>query len=156
MQGELLTIEQVGEKLGVPVNVKNEDLFHLTIEEYLHGLISLIDELARLAVNSVTAGDYARPVLISRFVKDLHAAFQVLNLKNDALRRRSDGIKYNVKKIEDVVYDLSLRNLLPKVIIEREPPKTGEEGEKPAEGAAEATASDEKKDGEEDLMDMKS
>jgi len=29
------------------------------------------------------------------------------------LRRRSDGIKYNVKKIEDVVYDLSLRNLVP-------------------------------------------
>jgi len=52
-------------------------------------------------------------MLISRFVKDLHSAFQVLNLKNDILRRRSDGIKYNVKKIEDVVYDLSLRNLVP-------------------------------------------
>ncbi len=30
------------------------------------------------------------------------------------LRRKSDGIKYNVKKVEDVVYDLSLRGLLPK------------------------------------------
>jgi hypothetical protein len=46
-------------------------------------------------------------------VKDLHAGFQILNLKNDSLRRRSDSIKYNVKKIEDVVYDLSLRNLIP-------------------------------------------
>ena len=36
-------------------------------------------------------------MLISRFVKDLHSAFQVLNLKNDALRRRSDSIKYNVR-----------------------------------------------------------
>ena len=34
-------------------------------------------------------------------------------MKNDTLRRRSDGIKYNVKKVEDVVYDLSLRNLVP-------------------------------------------
>ena len=70
-------------------------------------------------------------MLISRFVKDVHAGFQLLNLKNDSLRRRSDSIKYNVslvlflnslgtdidetiqvKKIEDVVYDLSLRKLV--------------------------------------------
>ena len=70
----------------------------MTIEEYLHSLISLIEELARLAVNSVTLGDYHRPLEISRFVKDLHAAFQLLNLKNDTLRKRSDSIKYNVSK----------------------------------------------------------
>ena len=29
----------------VPVNVKDRDTFHITIEDYLHGLISLIDEL---------------------------------------------------------------------------------------------------------------
>ena len=69
---------------------------------------------ARLAVNSVTLGDYKRPLEISQFVKDLHAGFQILNLKNDILRRRSDGIKYSVKKIEDIVYDLSLRGLIPK------------------------------------------
>lgn len=80
----------------------------------MQSLISLIEELARLAVNSVTLGDYQRPLEISRFVKDIHAGFQILNLKNDSLRRRSDSIKYNVKKIEDVVYDLSLRNLVSK------------------------------------------
>lgn len=67
-----------------------------------------------MAVNSVTLGDYQRPLVISQFVKELHAGFQILNLKNDSLRRRSDSIKYSVKKIEDVVYDLSLRNLVPK------------------------------------------
>jgi len=74
----------------------------------------LIEELSRLAINSVTLGDYQRPLQISQFVKDIHAGFQILNLKNDSLRRRSDGIKYSVKKIEDIVYDLSLRNLIPK------------------------------------------
>jgi hypothetical protein len=44
----------------------------------------------------------------------VHAGFQILNLKNDTLRKRSDGIKYRVKDVEDVVYDLSLRGLLPK------------------------------------------
>ncbi|TVY84524.1 Translin-1 [Lachnellula suecica] len=112
--GRLLTIEEVGAILNVPVNLKDRDAFHITIEEYLQSLISLIEELARLAVNSVTLGDYQRPLEISQFVKDLHAGFQILNLKNDSLRRRSDSIKYNVKKIEDIVYDLSLRNLVPK------------------------------------------
>ncbi|KAK6526240.1 hypothetical protein TWF694_004849 [Orbilia ellipsospora] len=111
-EGRLMTISEVGEKLGVRVNVKELDVFHLTLEEYLHSLITMIEELTRLAVNSVTLGDYQRPMLISRFVKDLHAGFQLLNLKNDSLRRRSDSIKYNVKKIEDVVYDLALRKLV--------------------------------------------
>lgn len=74
----------------------------------------LICSQARLAVNSVTLGDYTRPMQIGNFVKELFAGFQLLNLKNDILRKRSDGIKYSVKKVEDVVYDLSLRNLVPK------------------------------------------
>jgi len=111
--GQLLTLEEVGALLGVPTNLKDRDAFHLTIEEYLQSLISLVDELSRLARNSVTLGDRKRPVEISKFIKDVHAGFQILNLKNDSLRKRSDGIKYRVKEIEDVVYDLSLRNLLP-------------------------------------------
>lgn len=31
--------------VAVPVNVKDEDTFHLTIEEYLLALVSLIEEL---------------------------------------------------------------------------------------------------------------
>ncbi|KAI9850513.1 MAG: hypothetical protein M1838_005577 [Thelocarpon superellum] len=125
-QGRLLTIEEVGAILDVPVNVKNRDTFHLTIEEYLHALINLIEELAR---------DYHRPLQISHFVKDLHAGFQILNLKNDALRRRSDSIKYHVKKTEDVVYDISLRNLVPKAATK---PVTEVEAKK-MEPAAEAS-----------------
>ncbi|CEJ56282.1 Translin-1 [Penicillium brasilianum] len=109
-----LTIEEVGKFLEIPVNLKEQDAFHLTIEEYLLALISVVEELSRLAVNSVTLGDYERPLQIGNFIKDLFAGFQLLNLKNDILRKRSDGIKYSVKKVEDVVYDLSLRGLVPK------------------------------------------
>jgi hypothetical protein len=59
-------------------------------------------------------GDFELSVTISSFIKDLFAGFQLLNLKNDILRKRVDGVKYDVKKVEDVVYDLSLRNLIPK------------------------------------------
>ncbi|KAL9582648.1 MAG: hypothetical protein Q9212_003170 [Teloschistes hypoglaucus] len=116
LQGSLPTIEEVGSLLDVPVNVKDRDTFHITTEEYLLALISLIEELVgrpstleklvlsliqpRLAVNSVTLGDYERPLQISKFVKDVHAGFQIPNLKNDALRRRNDGIKYNVRTLK--------------------------------------------------------
>ena len=36
-----------------------------------------------------------------RFSKELSTAFGLLNLKNDNLRKRFDGIKYDVKKLEE-------------------------------------------------------
>ena len=58
--------------------------------------------------------DYERPKHIASFVKEVHAGFQILNLKNDSLRRRSDGIKYQVKKVEEIMFELSVRELIPK------------------------------------------
>ena len=64
---------------------------------------------SRLSVNSVTAGDYSRPLHISTFINELDSGFRLLNHKNDSLRKRYDGLKYDVKKVEEVVYDLSIR-----------------------------------------------
>lgn len=92
----------------------------LSTEEYLHSLVSLTNELSRLAVNSVTlgkakrckcsegvsflhtqpelflTGDFGTPLRLSTFIKDLHAGFQMLNLKNDSLRKRFDSIKVSL------------------------------------------------------------
>lgn len=62
----------------------------------------------------MTAGDYGRPMRIAKFVGDLDSGFRLLNLKNDSLRKRFDGLKYDLKKVEEVVYDLSIRGLKPK------------------------------------------
>jgi len=48
MSGELLT----DHARAVPVNLKDRDAFHLTIEEYLQALISLLDELVRTTQKS--------------------------------------------------------------------------------------------------------
>lgn len=62
----------------------------------------------------MTYGDFNRPVQISKFVTELNAGFTLLNLKNDFLRKRFDGLKYDIKKIEEVVYDLRIRGLIKK------------------------------------------
>lgn len=109
----LATPEDIQKKLGFPVNTKNEEIteFVITLEEYLHGVIALFGELSRLAVNSVIVNDIKRPQAISEFASDLYAGFQLLNLKNDSIRRSFDSIKYDIKKIEEVQYDLRVRGL---------------------------------------------
>ncbi len=69
---------------------------------------------SRLSVNAVTAGDYGRPMKIAKFVGELDSGFRLLNLKNDNLRKRFDGLKYDLKKVEEVVYDVTIRGLNPK------------------------------------------
>lgn len=121
----LATPEQIGGILDFRLENSNDpnQRFDFTFEDYLHAVISLINELSRLAVNSVTstasansAGTvhepYTLPVEIDKFLKQVQSAFLSLNLKNDSLRRRSDSIKYDAKKVEEVVYDLALRGLI--------------------------------------------
>ncbi|KAI9493881.1 Translin [Zychaea mexicana] len=91
--------------------LETEELVQINKIEEAIGGNSMADIASRLAVNAVTVGDYTRPMRLSKFVKDLSGGFQLLNLKNDMLRKRFDGIKYDVKKIEEVVYDISLRGL---------------------------------------------
>ena len=68
---------------------------------------------SRLAVNSVILGDYHRPFAISTFLSDVSVGFRLLNLKNDGLRKKFDSLKYDLKKVEEVVYDISIRGLKP-------------------------------------------
>ncbi|KAG6816806.1 hypothetical protein H0H87_002775 [Tephrocybe sp. NHM501043] len=95
----LISLEQVSEILGI--EDEWNDRLSLPVEDYLHGLISLVNELSRLAVNAVTLGNFEEPIRISIFVKDLFTGFSMLNLKNDLLRRRFDSLKYDIKKIEE-------------------------------------------------------
>ncbi|XP_032823793.2 translin [Petromyzon marinus] len=105
----LISREEAAKILGI--EVQQEKGFHLDLDDYLTGLLMMASELARLAVNSVTAGDYGRPIRVAAFVHELDAGFRSLNLKNDSLRKRYDGLKYDVKKVEEVVYDLTIRGL---------------------------------------------
>ncbi|XP_032229506.2 translin [Nematostella vectensis] len=91
------------------VKVTREEGFHLVLDDYLIGLLSLASEVSRFALNCVTAKYYGWPLKISAFLGELDAGFRLLNLKNDFLRKKYDGLKYDLKKVEEVVYDLSIR-----------------------------------------------
>lgn len=108
---KLVSREETAAMIGV--KLQQAEGFHMDLDDYLIGLLQMASELSRLAVNSVTAGDFHRPLRIAKFVAELDAGFRLLNLKNDALRKRFDGLKYDLKKVEEVVYDLTIRGLKP-------------------------------------------
>lgn len=107
----LSTREETAQLLGVKID--RTEGFHLDLDDYLMGLLMLASELSRLAVNAVTAGDFGRPIRIANFLGELDSGFRLLNLKNDSLRKRFDGLKYDLKKVEEVVYDVTIRGLKP-------------------------------------------
>lgn len=108
--GFLVTYETTAEILGLKTQ-QNEG-FYLELESYLHGILHLSTELSRFAVNAVTMGDYSRVKSLQLFLNDINSGFRLLNLKNDGLRKRFDALKYDVKKIESIIYDLSIRGLI--------------------------------------------
>ncbi|XP_048127563.1 translin isoform X2 [Rhodamnia argentea] len=84
--GNLLLHNEAGEKLGL-----NNSQFGLDIEDYLVGVCFMSNELPRYVVNQVTAGDYDCPRKVWKFLTELNAAFRMLNLRNDFLRKKFDG-----------------------------------------------------------------
>ena len=107
---KLVSREEAASALHLKTNW--DEGFHLDLDDYLIGVLNLASELSRLCVNCVIAGDYVTPKKIGGFMSDLDAAFRLLNLKNDGVRKRFDGLKYDLKKVEEVVYDLQIRGLM--------------------------------------------
>ncbi|ORX38235.1 Translin [Kockovaella imperatae] len=112
IQDALAPSHDVARHLGVQED--SADGVILTADDYLQGVIGAINELPRLSVNAVTAGNYHLPLRIASFVNDVFASYSQLNLRNDVLRRKFDSLKYDLKKCEDVIYDLTLRGLNPR------------------------------------------
>uniref|UniRef100_A0A6N2L5V3 Translin n=1 Tax=Salix viminalis TaxID=40686 RepID=A0A6N2L5V3_SALVM len=104
--GNLLMHSEAEEKLGL-----NSLEFGLDIEDYLIGVCFMSNEMPRYVVNQVTNGDYDCPRKVLKFLTDLHAAFRMLNLRNDFLRKKFDGMKYDLRRVEEVHYDVKIRGL---------------------------------------------
>eukprot|EP01080_Neovahlkampfia_damariscottae_P008973 gene8973-922_t len=96
---ELIKIDEVEKILDIKI----------PIEEYLNGTMNIFFELSRFSINLVIQGDYDTPKEIDSFLKEFYQGLKQMNFKNDSLRKKFDSAKYEIKKVEQVIYDLSLR-----------------------------------------------
>lgn len=89
--------------------IPSQKSLKVEIEDYLLGLCDLTGELGRRAVMCVIDGKEDEVVEIRNIVEKIFSLFLELNLRNGELRKKSDAIKWNLKKIESIIYDLKTR-----------------------------------------------
>lgn len=89
------------------ISTSNE--LEMDIENYLMGICDLTGELERRAVHSVISNDFEHVKVIHSLVEAIYQEFLQFDLRNSELRKKSDSIKWNLKRIEDILYDLKLK-----------------------------------------------
>lgn len=73
---------------------------------YLSGLSDLTGELGRKAVIEATAKKTKEVETIREIIDEIHGHFIKFDLRNGELRKKSDSIKWNLQKVEELLYDL--------------------------------------------------
>jgi predicted translin family RNA/ssDNA-binding protein len=77
-------------------------------EEYLAGVLDFTEELSRYAIQRATLRDNAAVQKCREVVDGILGQFLQFDLRNSSLRRKYDGLKYTLKKLENTLYELSL------------------------------------------------
>ncbi|MBN2881523.1 hypothetical protein JXM83_05740 [Candidatus Woesearchaeota archaeon] len=72
-------------------------------ELYMLGICDLAGELTRYAVNSSISGQYDVAVEMRDFLSDLYSILLEFNPRNGNLRKKIDGVKWELRKIEDLI-----------------------------------------------------
>lgn len=77
-------------------------------ELYLMGLCDLTGELIRKAVNEAINKKIIQVIKIKNLVEEIYGEFLKFDLRNSELRKKSDSIKWNLQKLEDLVFQLKI------------------------------------------------
>jgi predicted translin family RNA/ssDNA-binding protein len=77
-------------------------------EYFLTGLIDLTGELVRKAINSAINGDYQTSVNLKKLVSELYDELLLFDFAGGELRKKFDSVKYDLKKLDDLVLSLKL------------------------------------------------
>ena len=90
-------------------NIPTAKSLGVSSEEYLSGLCDLTGELVRKAVNSVVRKRFKEAAGIRDIVDDIYGQFLLFDFRNGDLRKKFDSIKWNLKKLEDIMYDVNTK-----------------------------------------------
>ena len=92
--------------------IPDKNSLGVNTENYLSGLCDLTGELGRKAVADVINKKFKQALLIKELVDEIYGEFLKFNLRNSELRKKSDQIKWNLKKLEDIIFDVNIKGKL--------------------------------------------
>jgi len=78
-------------------------------ECYLMGLSDLTGELVRKAVDDMIKERYGHAVWLKDVVAEIYGAMLNLDFEGGEARKKSDQVKWNLSKLEDLVYEATVR-----------------------------------------------
>jgi translin len=78
-------------------------------EYYLLGVCDLTGELVRNAVNAGIKGETKSVIEIKDFVDEIYDELMQFDLRNSELRKKVDQVKWDLKKLDDLVFTLKVK-----------------------------------------------
>jgi len=84
------------------------DALDVEPEEYLKGLSDFTGELGRYAVLQATKKDKQAVEKARDIIENIFGELVQFDFRNSDLRRKYDSVKYNLKKVENLLCELSL------------------------------------------------
>jgi predicted translin family RNA/ssDNA-binding protein len=78
-------------------------------DQYIGALADLSGELVRKAASLVIKKKYDDVEEIYEFVSNLYKELLQFNFRNGMLRKKSDSVRWNMTKIEDLLYDIAIK-----------------------------------------------
>ena len=79
-------------------------------ETYLNGLSDLTGELMRKGVDDMVREKYQHAIKLRDTVNEIYGLVLSLDLDGGETRKKSDAVKWNLAKLEDLVYDAKIRD----------------------------------------------
>ena len=77
--------------------------------DYLMGLCDLTGEVCRKTVNDIINKKFKSALETKKLVEEIYEEFLEFNLRNGEIRKKYDSIKWNLKKIEEVIFDAKVK-----------------------------------------------
>jgi predicted translin family RNA/ssDNA-binding protein len=96
---------------ATPLGMRSIPL-ELTAEEYLGGLMDCCGEVQRYAVFSATRGNVLEVERAREYVDYVMGRVMNFEFRNGSLRKKSDTIKWVLKRLEEVLFDISVSGRL--------------------------------------------
>ena len=78
-------------------------------DNYIGAIADLTGELGRRTVQLAIKKKYDEVYAIQEFVGSVFKEMLSFNFRNGNLRKKSDSIKWNLNKIEDIIYDIEIK-----------------------------------------------
>ncbi len=111
---QYVAVQEYVEAMAFLEFIKNKTIprrkeLEVSNESYLLGLCDLSGELVRMAVNHTINKRFDEALEIKNVVEELYGEFLRFNLRGGNLRKKSDSIKWNLKKLEDLALQIRMK-----------------------------------------------